>query len=157
VLVRSQPVISPPDPEACQNAFIETARMGSLELIPEGSRRPDFLFTRLWDDRLARALILGGLTLPVLLLSFLALRAPGLPEQVPFGFDPMGAPDPLAPPGRLLLLPLIGGLCWLADLVIGLWLYRRDRDRPLSYALWGAAIVVGGLLWGAALQLLAAA
>jgi uncharacterized membrane protein len=92
----------------------------------------------------------------LLLLGYLVVRAPSLPAQVPFGFDPSGAPDPMAPPGRLLLLPMIGGLCWLADLVVGAWIYRRDQDRPLAYAMWAAAVLVGGLLWGATFHLLAA-
>jgi hypothetical protein len=149
--------ISPPDREAFLSAFTEALRSGALERTPEISQRPDFLFTRIGSDRWARALLLVGLILPLLLLAYLALRAPGLPSSMPFGFDPNGAPGPAAPPGRLLLLPLIGGLCWLADLAIGAWIYRREGDRLFAYALWVAAILVGALLWGATLQLIAAA
>ena len=149
-------VISPPDHETFQQAFVDATRLGSLEHIPTLSQRPDFLFTRLWEDRWARALILGGLLLPALLLVFLAVRAPGLPALVPFGFDSAGSPSLLAPPGRLLLLPFIAGLCWLADVLAGAWLYRNGEDRPLAYLLWATAVLVGGLLWGATLQLLAA-
>lgn len=147
--------ISPPDLEAFQQAFIDATRLGSLEPIPTLSQRPEFVFSDLWNDRLAQILVLIGLALPLFLLGYLALRVPSLPARVPFGFDTTGVPSPLAPPGRLLLLPLIGGLCWIADFAVGAWLYRQAKERPLAYAIWGVAIVVGGLFWGATLQLLA--
>ncbi|MEW6569095.1 MAG: PH domain-containing protein [Chloroflexota bacterium] len=149
--------ISPPDPAAFLQAFTEALRLGSLEPIPSISQRPNFLFNRLWSDWPARLMVMLGLAISLLLLAYLAVRAPTLPAQVPFGFDAAGNPDPWAPPGRLLLLPFIGGLCWLADLVIGAWLYRREGDRPLAYVVWATAGFVGLLLWGAALQLLAVA
>lgn len=149
--------ISPPDPDGFHQSFVAAMRMGSLEPIPERSQRPDFTSARLWNDLPARVLIIAGLLIPLLLLGYLAIRAPSLPPQVPFGFDLTGAADTLAPPGRLLLLPMIGGLCWLVDLVAGVWLYRREEDRILAYVMWTTAVLVGGLLWGATLQLLVAA
>jgi hypothetical protein len=147
--------ISPPDLETFQQSFVDATRLGSLEPIPTISQRPEFVFSDLWNDRLARFLVLIGLALPFFLLGYLAFRVPSLPARVPFGFDPTGVPSPLAPPGRLLLLPMIGGLCWIADFAVGAWLYRQAKDRPLAYAMWGVAIVIGGLFWGATLQLLA--
>lgn len=148
--------ISPPNTQAFLEMFGQMTQMGSLRRIERKSYRPDFLSARLWMDRVARWLILAGIGLPMTLLIYLALRAPSLPAEVPFGFDPAGMPDPFAPPGRLLLLPLIGGICWLADLSLGAWVYGTKQDRTLAYALWGSAILVGCLLWGAALHLLAA-
>jgi hypothetical protein len=149
--------ISPPDLEAFQQAFVDATRLGSLEPIPTLSHHPEFVMGELWSDRAAQVLLLVGIALPLTLLGYLALNVPSMPTGVPFGFEPSGAPNPVAPPGRLLLLPMIGGLCWITDFAVGAWLYRQEKDRPLAYAMWGAAIVVGGLLWGATLQLLAAA
>jgi hypothetical protein len=147
--------VSPQDPVAFSQAFIDATRMGSLEQIPAVTRRPDYFSSRMWDDRLARWLLLAGLILDLLLLGFLAMRAPALGGSVPFGFTPGGNPGPLVPLGRLLLLPLIAGLCWLGDLALGAWLYRRESEKPIAYAVWISAVVVGGLFWGATLQLLA--
>ncbi len=149
--------ISPPEPATFGQDFFEMIRMGSLEQIQATSQRPDFYFSRLWSDLVARSLILVGVVLPLLLLGFLALRAPALPSQVPFGFSVTGTPEPLAPPGRLLLLPLICSLCTFVDLVAGVWIYRREANRPMAYAIWGSAVIVGGLFWGATLLLLSAA
>jgi hypothetical protein len=148
--------ISPPDSESFQAAILSATRMGSLETIPEQSVRADFLVARVWKDRLARSLILVGLLIPLLLLGALVITAPSLPELVPFGFGPTGQPTPLAPPGRLLLLPMIAGLIWIADLVLGAWFFGNDSDHPVAYALWGTAIVAGALLAGATWKLLSA-
>jgi hypothetical protein len=149
--------ISPPDVDAFLRSYTEAARMGSLQPAAPQSQRPDFVFGRVWDSRPARILVLAGLAIPLALLAYLALRAPGLPAEIPFGFTPTGVPEPLSPPGRLLLLPLIGGLCWLINLAIGAWFFRQEADRAISYALWGIVVLVGVLLWVAALQLLAVA
>jgi hypothetical protein len=147
--------ISPPDPEGFQKYFVDTVRMGSLEAIPAVSQRPDFILARMWNDFRARILVLSGIAISLMLFGFLALRAGTLPPSVPFGFDQLGNPDPFAPPGRLLLLPMIGIFCWFLDLLTGAWVYRKNDDHPLAYAIWSAAIIVGFLLWGATLQLLA--
>jgi hypothetical protein len=146
--------VSPRDADAFNQAFVDATRMGSLEQIQAVHRRPDYFSSRMWNDRLARGLLLGGLILDLLLLGFLAVRAPTLGVSVPFGFGPGGVPGPMVPPGRLLLLPLIAGLCWLGDLVLGAWLYRRDREKLIAYAVWTSALIVGGLFWGATLQLM---
>jgi hypothetical protein len=145
--------ISPPDPEAFVQAFAEAARLGPLDRIEARSVRPDLLPSRLWSDWIARALLLAGVAAPVALLGFLGLRSTSLPDQVPLGYDALGNPGALVAPGRLLLLPLIGGLCWATDLILGSAFYQRPRDRWIAYGLWGTAVVVGGLLWAAALRL----
>jgi hypothetical protein len=149
--------ISPPNLEAFQRSFTEAVRQGVLDPVQPSSTRPDLFLARLWRDPLARGLLFIGISLPLVLLGFLGLRAGSLPDLVPFGFDTQGTPDALVPPGRLLLLPLIGGLCWAVDLALGSAFYRRVADRPVAYGLWGVAVVVDLLLWGAALSLLAAA
>jgi hypothetical protein len=149
--------ISPPDVAAFQRAFVEAARQGVLDPVKPRSTRPDLFTTRLWRDPVARALLVLGILLPLMLLGFLGVRAASLPDLVPFGFDTVGRPDAFAPPGRLLLLPLIGGLCWAADAALGVTFYRRAAERSLAYALWAVAVVVGALLWGAALAMLGAA
>jgi hypothetical protein len=129
--------------------------MGSLESIPAVSQRPDFILARMWNDVRARILVLSGIAVSLLLFGYLALQANTLPESVPFGFDPLGNPDPFAPPGRLLILPMIGVFCWFLDLLTGAWVYRSNDDRHLAYAIWTTSLIVSGLLWGATLHLLA--
>jgi hypothetical protein len=150
-------VVSPPEPDAFVETFVDVTRMGSLEPIHPKTQRPDFLFGRIWSDALARGLLILGLALPLTLLGYLSFRISNLPALVSFGFSVDGGPALQAPPSRLLLLPLIGGLCWLIDGAAGVWLYRRSGSRVLSYVTWCVTGLVGALLWGAALQLLTAA
>ena len=147
-------VISPPDVADFLQAYSEIMQMGSLEEIPELTQRPDFFSARLWADRYARAMLLVGLTLILALLAYLAYRVSTLPSLVPFGFDQNGIADLYVPPARLLLLPLVGGGFWLADLMIGSWLYRRERNRPVAYLVWGMGVLIGTMLWGAVINLL---
>lgn len=148
-------VISPRDPVAFVETFAACTRLGSLETTEPVSERPNLLPAKLWFDVTARALIIVGLLLPLALLGYLGLQAPSLPSDVPFGFGPAGVAGPLAPTGRLLLLPLVGGLIWLLDLVLGAWFYRRPEHRPVAYASWGMAVLVGLLLWAGGLAMLA--
>ena len=149
--------VSPPDPQAFLDAFVQATRLGPLQMVAPVSLRPEFFSARLWEDRAARWLILLGLALPIGLLGYLGVASTHAPALVPFGFDPTGQPSLLAPPSRLLFLPLIAGLCWVVDAVLGSFLYRSERDRLLAYGMWGLAVVVGILFWGATLQLVAAA
>ncbi len=145
--------ITPGDPDQFLESFVTFSRMGSLERAERRSERPDLLPAQIWSDRPARTILLVGVLLPLSLLLYLAVQAPALPDNLPFGFRPSGEPGAAAPTGRLLLLPFVGGLVWLADFLLGAWFYRRGDDRPLAYALWALAVVVGGLLWAAGLFL----
>jgi len=150
-------IISPPDPEAFLDGYQRALRLGSIESPPRRSLLPTLTFEAILGEPWAMGMILLGALLPLALLGFLGFRIPGLSETVPFGFDPAGAPVTPSPPTRLLLIPLIAEFCWLADLALGWWLYRREGTRALAYAVWAASILVSGLFWGAAWQLLAAA
>jgi hypothetical protein len=146
--------ISPRDVDEFLNAVRDALRMGALSTYEEISTRPNFALARLGSDRVALLLVVLGGILPVALFGYLLLVVGDITGQVAFGFDTSGAVDTLAPPGRLLLLPMIGGASWLLDLFFGIWMYRTSTNRPLAYTLWGGAILVGGLMWGAVLQLL---
>jgi len=146
--------ISPPDPAAFNQAFIEATRMGALQRIEQISRRPAFLSELIMADRRANLLLASGLILPFLLLGLLAIRIPTLPTAVPFGFGVEGDVSVFVPPARLLLLPLISGLCYFTNALVGVLAYRRIEERPLAYALWSISIVVTLLFGGAVFQLL---
>ena len=150
-------VISPSNRADFIQTFHEVVRLGTLEEIPEKTIRPNFFSAQLWSDALARSLIMMGLITLLSLLAYLSVQVGTLPEVVPFGFDANGNPDPLVPPAQLIILPLVGGFFWLIDLIVGAWLFRRKENKPIAYIVWGMGILVGGLIWGAVLQLIQAA
>ena len=146
--------ISPRDVEAFLQAVTDSLRMGALSSHEAVLTRPNFALARLGSDRMALLFVILGGLLPLVLFGYLLLIVGSISGQVAFGFDSAGAIDTFAPPGRLLLLPMIGGASWFLNLFFGLWLYRTRTNRPLAYMLWAGAVLIGGLLWGAALQLL---
>jgi hypothetical protein len=148
--------ITPRDPRAFQEHFSKALQAGSLETAPAVSQRPDLLVGQIWSNLPARWLILAGLVLPLSLLAFLSFTVPRLSGAVPFGFSPAGEPTTMAPGGRLLLLPIIGGFIWALDVLLGGWLVRNEREFSLAYVLWGVGAAVGLLFWGASLHLIAA-
>ena len=157
VIVQSEQgslAISPPDVEPFLKAVTDSLRMGALSSYEELSTRPNFAVARIGADRPALVLVLTGGLLPLALLGFLTIMVGELSGQVAFGFDASGMVDTFAPPVRLLLLPMIAGAGWFIDLFLGMWMYRTTANRPLAYAFWGGAILVGILMWGAVLQLL---
>jgi hypothetical protein len=149
-------LLSPVTAAGFLETYQQATMLGSLQPMQALSQRPRFAVMELLADRVGRLLLLAGIALPLILLGYLAVRVPDLPAQVPFGFNPQGLPETFAPPGRLLLLPLISSLCWLFNFSLGLWLYRQPAQRLLAYALWMASIIVGLLFWGAMLHLLSA-
>jgi len=132
--------ISPAAPNAFLKAFRNTIEMGSLESIPSYSALPAAYLVRVWQDRLARILLGLGLAFTLLLLVAVSLAVPGV-AQVSLGFDAAGQPIAPVPGEQLLLLPVLGGLAWIIDVVAGLLLYRRPEYRPAAYLLWSAGVV----------------
>ena len=146
--------ISPQDVDGFLQAVTDSLRMGALQAHEEMMTRPTFALARLGSDRAAVLLVILGGMLPLVLFGYLLLMVGGISGQVAFGFDTRGVVDTLVPPGRLLLLPMIGGASWFLNLFFGLWMYRTTINRPLAFTLWAGSILIGGLLWGATFQLL---
>jgi hypothetical protein len=49
-----------------------------------------------------------------------------------------------APAERLLLLPILDGIFWLVNLVLGIFLHRKGGDLRIgAYLLWGTGAVTG--------------
>ncbi len=142
--------ISPAAPNAFLKAFRNTIEMGSLDSIPTYSALPAAYLVRVWQDRLARTLLGLGLAFTLLLFVAVSLAVPGV-AQVSLGFDANGQPITPVPGEQLLLLPVLGGVAWVIDVVAGLLLYRRPEYRPAAYILWSAGAVCSfTLILGAA-------
>ncbi len=144
--------ISPTDREAFLESLQERRQMGPTQVVEPSSRRPAILEWPIWRDRLG--LILLGVAALVLaaLVGYLSFRFPSLPLLVPLHFGASGSPTRLGPRAEIFLMPLIGLVTLLINGSLGGLLYRRDRVA--SYLLWGGAIVVQLLIWGAAAGLL---
>jgi hypothetical protein len=141
--------VSPRDRAGFLHAYQRLAEMGSLYPLPRRSVHPSFLLARVWRSRSARLLLIGGAALNLAMLIWVSLAAAGQ-ESVRLG----GAGGDLVPPVRLLLLPVISGSFFFANLFLGLFFYRRGEvdisgEAPghiLAHILWSSALLCAALL-----------
>ena len=130
--------ISPHNPAGLVQTFARATEMGSLMPTEAKSVYPSFLIAQAWDSSFARFLWIIGILLNLGLIAWVAILIPSL-SQIPFGFDPFGTPNEIAPSTQLILLPLVSGLLFIVGLTAGLYFYRWDRQRPLAFILWGSS------------------
>lgn len=133
--------ISPQETNQFMSFFRRVNEMGSLASIEPQSVYPKVLIGHVWEDRLARLLIISGFGIGLILLAVTAIAVPGL-ETIPWTGG-----EGAAPAERLLLLAILDGMVWIFNLFAGIFLYRRGGDLVVgSYILWGTAGLVGVLL-----------
>ena len=140
--------ISPAD----ENEFLQTYRrlseFGSLAPIPSISDYPTRLLARAWADRPARILIIASIVLALGLILWVSLNVPSHP-QTALRLNPDGSPVELVPGIRILLLPVINTFFFIADLLLGLFFYRRADTRSLGYLMWASSVLTSLLFSGA--------
>jgi hypothetical protein len=141
--------VSPSDPQAFLLAFQRCMEMGSLFPLEARSVYPTYLLSRVWRSRLARLQLLLGAGLSLALLVWVSLAIPGR-SQIHLGFSPSGMSGDLAPAVRLLLLPVLNTFFFLSDLLLGLFLYRREESQTYAYLLWGSGALTALLFLFAA-------
>ncbi|NOY98188.1 MAG: hypothetical protein GXP40_03150 [Chloroflexi bacterium] len=134
--------ISPADPRAFAREFQRAIELGSLTPVAARSTYPSFVVAQAWESLLARYLWLSGLLLNVGLLIWVSLLIPGL-QSVPLGFSPTGEPLGPFPPVRLMLLPLVSAVLFLAGWLAGLYFYSHEEQRILAFITWGSSTLTG--------------
>lgn len=133
--------ISPSDLKGFMAFYQQVNELGSLTRLEAQSMYPRVVIGRVWEDRLARILILGSLGIGLALLAAVAVAIPGLTTIS------WTEPGSVAPAERLLLLPILGGLIWFFNLFLGIYLFRKGGDlRLAAYLLWGSAALTCLLL-----------
>jgi hypothetical protein len=145
--------VSPADSTGFAECLTDLSGRGSLEKIESVSLQPDSHLAKIFKNPPALALLAGGAVGMTGLGAFLTAIQPGLPADQPFRFDPSGTPVSLGDPLRLLILPMAGGLVWMVNAVIGWWAWKKGQ-KPSSFVLWTASVLVAIGLWAAAVSLL---
>lgn len=129
--------ISPANAANFAQTFARTIEMGSLTPAEAKSVYPSFIFSRAWENPLARFLWLIGLFLNIGLVVWVGLTIPTL-SQVSLGFAPSGAALPPSPARQLILLPIVSAFLFLTGLFAGLYLYRWEPIRILAVIIWAS-------------------
>ena len=127
--------ISPDDPKNFLYTYQRSIELGSLAPIESQSVFPAAFLKQFWQDRTARMPILTGLIITIVLFIAVGIIIPSR-ETISLGFDPTGSLHDPGPSETLLLLPILSAFAFLLDLITGLFLYRREDTRIISYVLW---------------------
>jgi hypothetical protein len=127
--------ISPKDANSLIRTFARATEMGSLLPAEPKSVYPSFVITQAWESRLVRFAWLSGLILNIGMVIWVGLLIPSL-AQISLGFSPFGAVLEPVPSIRLILLPLLSGLLFIAGWGAGLYFYRWDMQRMLANIIW---------------------
>jgi hypothetical protein len=145
--------ISPADPDRFMQAFQSDMELGSLAPIDAVSTMPAVYLRSVWTDRPARTLMVAGLGLALVLLAFASLSIPGR-ATVSLGFDSSGVPLEPVPAAQVLLLPVMNIVLFAANLLGGLYFYRKTATRPVAFLLWISGVVMPFLLMVAQVYIL---
>jgi len=140
--------ISPADETEFLRTYRKLSEFGSLAPIQSISDYPTFLLTRSWADRPARVLIITSAILALWLILWVSLSIPSHPMTA-LRLNADGSPVELVPGIRLLLLPVINTFFFIADLLLGLFFYRRADTQSLGYLMWASSALTSLLFSGA--------
>jgi len=138
-------VISPDDRRSFVSAFQYAMEMGTLNPLRASSSRPSTYARRVWDDRPARLFLIAGLILTLILFVQVSLIVPTR-DSISLGFDALGNPQPPTPSRQLMLLPVLGTFAYVADLIGGMFFYRRQQDQAVAFLLWTSSALTPLLL-----------
>lgn len=132
--------ISPSDREAFVQDLEQRRNLGvtkTLTSTVEPSRMFQYAF---WNDRTVRVLLLIAFALNLLIVAFLMARYPQLSATVEMRFNASGQVAEMRPRYQLLFLPLAAFGLSLFNIVLGLFLYRRQQIG--ARVLQGASVLV---------------
>ncbi len=144
--------ISPANPAEFTQTFARAVELGSLTPVEPKSVYPSFVVTQAWESGLARYLWLAALFLNLGLFVWVSLLIPAYPK-IALGFRPDQTPDTV-PSVQLIILPLISTFLSLAGWGAGLYLFRWEKQRVLSFIIWASSVLSGMLFLIAVLFIL---
>ncbi len=139
--------LSPSQPAEFLRAYERYAELGSIVSIPAQSQYPAFLLSRIWQERPARWILLGGWAGALLLWVWVILAIPGR-SQIPWYLTATGQAGEFVPAVRLLLLPTLNLGVSVFDLVLGFFFFRRSEYKVLAYLFWLVGLIVTCLFGG---------
>jgi hypothetical protein len=131
-------VISPADPAGLTKTFARATELGSLSPVEARSVYPSFVVTQAWNSGLARYLWLSALFLNIGLFIWASLIIPSTP-RVALGPQFIGGELESVPSSQLIIFPVASLLLAVIGWIAGLYFYRWERERVLSFIVWGSS------------------
>ncbi len=148
-------VLSPERKDEFVQRFQRALEMGTLTPMEAYSAIPAAFLRQVVLDKYGRALIPAGFGLTLSLLVIVGLSISSR-ATVSLGYDPNGVLLPPVAANRLLLLPVLGVLFYIAGTVAGVFFYRRVESRPVAWLLWTGSLITPIILIMAAGMLVGA-
>lgn len=144
--------IAPADPAGFIDSIKARYELGPTQAVMQTTQHPPLFDWPLWRDRLAQSFGAIALALALSLLAFVCFRFPDLPARLPLHYSVEGLADRVGPASEVFILPLIGLLALLVNVMFGAVAY--PRERMAAYVVWGGTLLVLLLLWVSAIHLL---
>jgi hypothetical protein len=132
--------ISPLLVEEMTSTYQELIELGAIFTLTGESIQPNLVITEIRENRLGLGMILAGGLLNVSLLIWVLQIIPSR-ESISLGFRPDGLLREPLESVRLILFPILNSSAFLANLILGLFMFRNEENRALAYLLWGAGIL----------------
>jgi len=133
--------ISPELGEDFINTYHQLTEMGTLSPLPEQSVQPSLILAEVYEKRPIMVILLAGAFLNITLLIWILLVIPEN-QVISMGFRPGGFPREALGSVRLILFPIINTTAYLANLLVGLFLFRNPENRGIAYILWGGSLLI---------------
>jgi len=137
--------ISPQNPREFEMAFQRSFEMGSLFPIQSSSSKPAAFIMEVLSDKYAKFLLPLNVILTLLLWlvsGFIIANH----QQLPLGFSSQGTSLDMVSSQRLLLIPIMGLLVMVMNIILGLFFIRRAEYYLISYLLWVGGVITPILL-----------
>ncbi len=140
--------ISPRDPETFLGLYERLSELGSLVSYEPHSESLDTLRKKIWQDKIARGLLGGGLAAGLAVLA-LAFALAGTRAEITWTtLEQVGS-------SQVFLLAFFSLFIWLLNFGVGLYFYLRGgMEKAMIYLLWAGSILTS-LLLAAAMLILA--
>ena len=133
--------ISPNHVHEFISAYHELTELGAINPISPESVQPALILSEVFKIRAILWILIAGGLLNISLLIWTLLVIPSR-DLVSLGFTSAGVPREGLDSVRLVLFPVLNTTAYLANLILGLFLFRNQENRFLAYLLWGASVIV---------------
>jgi hypothetical protein len=132
--------ISPLLTEEFVSTYQDLVELGAIYALSEESIQPYLVISDIAKNRPAWVMILVGGLLNISFLIWVLLVIPSR-ETISLGFRPDGLPRESLESVRLILFPILNSSAYLANLILGLFMFRNRNYRALAYLLWAGGIL----------------
>ena len=133
--------ISPEGVDDFIRTYHQLTELGTLSPLPIQSVQPSLILSEITEMKPLLVIFLAGAVLNISLLVWVLLVISDR-QVISMGFRPGGFPREALGSVRLILFPIINTSAYLANLVLGLFLFSNPENRGFAYILWGGSLLI---------------